>query len=291
MSPTEIIVLVFVVTTILGLLIHWLCLKLLAWRGVTVKRTKFGVALLFDTADDDGTPVRMLNVNGTFQSACYLDERIWSELVCAYHRVSAEIVEGLPRLRRCAVIGGGGFSFPKWLVTHVKPVHVDAVEIDPAVIEIARENFTLARTEHECPEQLGVVCADGWAWLKEQTEPFELIVNDAFNGSQPLGPLATDEGAALIHAHLASDGSYMANVRSPLEGRKSATLYETLDIFGHEFAHVWMVPEAPEAPKILGNNVLVASDVDLAALGCKALAEYEYQAKSKVSPSASGSTS
>lgn len=88
-------------------------MRLLAWRGVTVRRTKFGIALLFDTADEDGTPVRMLNVNGTFQSACYLDERIWNELVCMYHRTSAEVVLGLVRLRRACVIGGGGFSFPK----------------------------------------------------------------------------------------------------------------------------------------------------------------------------------
>lgn len=277
MTTRQILILVFIAGTLLSLFSYWLTLKLLAWRGVTVRRTKFGVALLFDTADEDGTPVRLLNVNGTFQSACYLDERIWNELVCMYHRTSAEVVWGLPRLRRACVIGGGGFSFPKWLVYHAKPVHVDAVEIDPEVIAIAREQFALARVENEYPERISVVCADGWAWLKAQTEAFDLIVNDAFSGSRPLGPLATDEGSALIHAHLSADGSYMANVRAPLEGCKSATLYDTLDTFAAEFGHVWIVPEAPEEPKRLGNNVLVASDVDLVSAGCHTLAAYEYK--------------
>lgn len=263
MPSLETIILIIVVCAVVGIFFHWLTLRLLAWRGVTTKRTKFGLALLFDTQDQDGTPVRMLNVNGTFQSACYLDERIWSELVCEYHRTSARVVTELPRLRRAVVIGGGGFSFPKWLVTHMKPVHVDAVEIDPAIIEIARESFELARVEQECAERINVVCDDGWSWLKVQGEHFDLIVNDAFSGKRPLGPLATDEGAKLIHEHLAPGGTYLANVRSPLEGKNSNTLYETRDIFAAEFAHVWIIPEAPEDPKRLGNNVLVASDSDL----------------------------
>lgn len=282
MTNWQIFILVLVVGTLFGLFFHWLTLRLLAWRGVTVRRTKFGIALLFDTADEDGTPVRMLNVNGTFQSACYLDERIWNELVCMYHRTSAEVILGLVRLRRACVIGGGGFSFPKWLVYHAQPVHVDAIEIDPEVIGIAREQFALARTERECADRINVVCADGWAWLKAQGEPFDLIVNDAFSGSKPLGPLATDEGAALVHSHLSKDGTYLANVRAPLEGRKSTVLFETLDIFNSEFAHVWLVPEAPEEPRRLGNNVLVASNIDLVAEGCRALAGHEYKKGQKL---------
>lgn len=263
MPTPQTIAIIVVVCVAITLFFHWLTLKLLAWRGVTVQRTKFGLALLFDTQDQDGTPVRMLNVNGTFQSACYLVPALQDELVCVYHRSFAEVAQALPRLRRAAVIGGGGFSFPKWLVSHLKPVHVDAVEIDPKIIEIARESFGLSRSEHDGAERLNVVCADGWEWLKAQTEPFELIVNDAFSGKQPLGPLATDEGAKLIHAHLAPGGTYLANVRAPLEGKASKTLYETRDIFAAEFAHVWLIPEAPEEPKRLGNNVLIASDSDL----------------------------
>ena len=78
--PTALIV--FIALTVAGLLIHLLCMRILAWRGVTVRRTKFGLTLLFDTADDDGTPVRMLNVNGAFQSVAYATDELWSELAC-----------------------------------------------------------------------------------------------------------------------------------------------------------------------------------------------------------------
>lgn len=273
------ILLIAIACTAIGFFFHWLTLRLLEWRGVSVKRTKFGLALLFDTADADGTPVRMLNVNGTFQSACYLSEDLWSELVCAYHRTSADVVAELPRLRRVAVIGGGGFSFPKWIVTHSRRIHVDAVEIDPAIIDIARESFSLARAEELFPGRLNVVCADGWEWLGAQTESFDLLINDAFSGKHPLGPLATNEGAALIHAHLDPAGTYLANVRAPLEGRGSESLHRTLAAFAQEFAYIWLIPEAPDEPGVLGNNTLVASDADLAAQGCHALAGHAWPAK------------
>lgn len=277
--PTALIV--FIALTVAGLLVHVLCMRILAWRGVTVRRTKFGLTLLFDTADDDGTPVRMLNVNGAFQSAAYATDELWSELACEYQREQARIVSELPRLARVAVIGGGGFSFPKWLVTHLPPVRVSVVEIDEKIIEIARESFGLDRLEREYAGtgRFALACDDGWAWLRRQTEPFDLIVNEAFTGRKPLGPLACDEGARAIHEHLASDGSYLATLRFPLEGRASTSMYETIETFAREFAHVWLVPEYPDEPEHPGNNTLVASDVDLVASGCEPLAGHEWHGR------------
>ena len=58
--PTALIV--FIALTVAGLLIHLLCMRILAWRGVTVRRTKFGLTLLFDTADASVCRVFLENV-------------------------------------------------------------------------------------------------------------------------------------------------------------------------------------------------------------------------------------
>ena len=270
-------IIIFVLLTVAGLLIHLLCMRILAWRGVTMRRTKFGLALLFDTADEDGTPVRMLNVNGAFQSVAYATDELWSELACEYQREQARIISELPRLRRVAVIGGGGFSLPKWLVTHLAPGAVSAVEIDERIIEIARESFGLKRLEREYAGtgRFELACDDGWAWLRRASEPLDLVVNEAFSGSKPLGPLACDEGARVIHDHLSEGGVYLATLRFPLEGRKSASMYETVEAFGREFGHVWLVPEFPGEPTQAGNNTLVACDIDLVEAGCAPLAGFE----------------
>lgn len=259
---------------------HALTMHLLAWRGVRIKRTKFGRALLFDTVDEDHTPVRMLNVGGTFQSATYLDDELWNELVCEYHRTYATIVQDVPRLLTGAVFGGGGFSFPVWFICHMKPAQLYTIEIDPQIIKIARTDFFLARVEQDpsISNRLHVICDDAWGWLTRHNNPLDLIVNDAFSGKQPLGSLATDVGARLIHDHLSDQGVYLANVRTPLEGRHAQSLYDTLGVFAREFSHIWLVPECPEGPKRLGNNVLVASDTDLVDAGCRMLAAYAWHA-------------
>lgn len=271
-------ILIFVALTLAGLAIHLLCMQILKWRGITVERTRFGLAFVFDTADEDGTPVRMLNVNGAFQSACYATDELAFELPVAYQREQARIISELPRLARVGVIGGGGFSLPKWVVRHLPPVRVSVAEIDPKIVDIARRSFYLADLERECEGtgRFEIACEDGWGWLRAQTEPFDLIVNEAFTGSKPLGPLTGDEGAEVVHAHLREGGAYLATLRLPLKGRKSEPLKATCKAFAARFAHVWLVPEEGLAPGQPQNNTLVASDTDLVAVGCHPLAGFEW---------------
>ena len=249
-------------------------LALLRWRGVSVWwRTMFGPAIVFDSTDEGGAKVRLLNVGGTFQSICYVDDDLRWELVCEYHRTMANVVALASEAhapRRALVMGGGGFSFPKWLATHTRRLAVDAVEIDPKVIEIARERFRLAEAEGEAGGRLRVVCADAWEWLcggcdagADGPVRYDLIVSDAFGGKRPLGPMQTAEGAARVRERLVEGGVFLGNVRSPLEGTDAAGLEEARAAFGKAFSFVAVIPERPEEPRRLQNNVLVACDRQL----------------------------
>ena len=269
---------------------------LLARRGVTMCRTRFGLTLVFDAANEDGTPVRLLNVNGTYQSVSYVPEDLRFELACEYHRAMADVIWGLAVARRreartsaaggsgsaggasgesapvrdelrVMVMGGGGYSLPKYLAAFVPNATCDAVEVDPAVTALAREHFfldeCLERTEGGRAGRLRLMEGDAWDVLRAATEPYDVIVNDAFSGKRPLGPMRTSEGAAVVRAHLAPGGAYLANVRCAQLGRGSGPLREVADAFGREFAHVWYVPEWPDDPKKPGNNALVATDAEL----------------------------
>ena len=223
---------VILVLSLLVSAVFWSLPWLLKLRGVEMRRhSLFGTVLVFEHADEDGTPVRLLNVNGTFQSASYLSDELWAELVCAYHRTMVDEIDRHGRVRSVLVIGGGGYSLPKYLVAHTKRMEVTVVEIDPKITQVARERFFLA---------------------------FDVIVNDAFSGARPLGALGNAEGAALIRTHLSKRGMYLANVRTPLEGRKAKVLADVRDAFAREFGSVEVIPERPEEPGVLANNVLVA---------------------------------
>ena len=203
---------------------------LLRRRGVEMCRTMFGLTLIFDSENADGTPVRLINVNGTFQSVSYVPEGLRFELACEYHREMARRIEALAAERgarnaqgerlRVLVMGGGGCSLPKYLAAYVPEAEVEVVEIDPAMAKIAREQFwldeCLQKTGAEQEGRFSLVIADAWAHLKAATKPYDVIVNEAFGGKRPLGPMETNEGARVVREHLSDGGIYLADVRCPM---------------------------------------------------------------------------
>ncbi len=261
------LVIMTVVCTAILAALPWLLRK----RGVVMRRTKFGLTLVFESENLDHTPMRLLNVNGTFQSVCYLPDDLRFELACEYHRAMASVIEGLARRAagrgvRVMVMGGGGYSLPKYLAAYVPAARTDVVEVDPAITAIAREFFFL----DECLEKTGavkngrlrLVNDDAWAFVRAAAEPYDVIANDAFSGKRPLGPLTSAEGARVVRSRLAEGGVYLANVRCACEGRGSGPLREVEEAFGREFAHVGYVPEWPDDPKKPGNNAFIATNAE-----------------------------
>ena len=251
-----------VVCTVVLALMPWALRK----RGVEMRCTKFGLTLIFESENLDGTPVRLLNVNGTFQSGCYVPNDLHFELACEYHRAMAGVIEGLRRPVRVMVMGGGGYSLPKYLAAYAPAARTDVVEVDPAITAIAREFFfldeCLEKTGAEKDGRLRLVNDDAWAFLRAAAEPYDVIVNDAFSGKRPLGPLTSAEGARMVRSRLADGGVYLANVRCACTGRGSGPLREVEEAFGREFAHVGYVPEWPDEPEKPGNNAFVATDAE-----------------------------
>ena len=257
----------FIWSTVAGLAvigIYQLFLLILRARGVFVTRTKFGLTMIFDSEDADGTPIRLLNVNGTFQSVSYIAPELRFELCVHYHRMMAKVIQQVSARGHVVVMGGGGFSLPKHLATHMKGGVIDAIEIDPKIVSLAREHFFLDEALAAASSELRVIEDDAWKVLQDaEAGSVDVLVNEVFAGRKSLGPLGTAAGARTVKEKLADDGVYLADVRCPLEGRGSALLSQVADVFAREFAHVAYVPEWPNTPKTPGNNLLIATDADI----------------------------
>ncbi|ACV51618.1 Spermidine synthase-like protein [Lancefieldella parvula DSM 20469] len=257
----------FIWSTVAGLAvvgIYQLLLLILRARGVFVTRTKFGLTMIFDSEDEDDTPIRLLNVNGAFQSVSYIAPKLRFELCVHYHRLMAEIIQQTAPQGHIIVMGGGGFSLPKHLATHMSNAVIDAIEIDPKIVSLAREHFFLDEALAVASSELRIIEDDAWKVLQSaDAGSIDVLVNEVFAGRKSLGPLGTVTGAQVVKEKLASGGVYLADVRCPLEGRGSALLHQVSSVFAQEFAHVAYVPEWPNTPKTPGNNLLIATDADI----------------------------
>lgn len=257
----------FIWSTVAGLAvigIYQLFLLILRTRGVFVTRTKFGLTMIFDSEDADGTPIRLLNVNGTFQSVSYIASELRFELCIHYHRMMAKVIQQVAPQGRVVILGGGGFSLPKYLATHMHGGVIEAIEIDPKIVSLAREHFFLDEALAVASSELRVVEDDAWKVLQNaDAGSIDVLVNEVFAGRKSLGPLGTMAGTQVVKEKLAADGVYLADIRCPLEGRGSALLSQVAGVFAQEFAHVAYVPEWPDTPKTPGNNLLIATDANI----------------------------
>ena len=258
----------FIWSTVAGLAIigiYQQLLLILRARGVFVTRTKFGLTMIFDSEDADGTPIRLLNVNGTFQSVSYIAPELRFELCVHYHRMMVQLIQQVSARGHVVVMGGGGFSLPKHLATHMSGATIEAIEIDPKIVSLAREHFFLDEAQAAASNELRVIEDDAWKVLQDaDASSIDVLVNEVFAGRKSLGPLGTPAGAQVVKEKLADGGVYLADVRCPLEGRGSALLPQVAGVFAQVFAHVAYVPEWPDTPKTPGNNLLIATDTDIA---------------------------
>lgn len=81
-----------------------------------------------------------------------------------------------PDLDRVLFIGLGGGTGPKQFLRHYPDLEIAAVEIDPGVVDVAREYF-------ELPEdpRLEIAIGDGRVWLRqEDAASFDAVIIDAF---------------------------------------------------------------------------------------------------------------
>lgn len=185
------------------------------FRGEYSYPSMFGDAEVFTMETEDGVPVRVLYVGGGFQSASYLGcDRF--KPVFEYYRAFDHMFEAGIDIDRVLMLGGGGFSYPKHLLTSQPEVGIDVVELDPAIVDIARRHFFVDELEAEHGAKgtgrLGVYVEDGLDFLREAPdERYDVVINDSFDGANPTVGLLTSTALLEAKRTLRPGGLYMLN--------------------------------------------------------------------------------
>ena len=144
------------------------------------------------------------------------------------------------------MIGGAGYSYPKYYISNFLDKNMDVVEIDERVTELAKEYFYLDKLIEEFDlednNRLNIISQDGRTYLNKNTKKYDAILNDAFTGESPAETLTTIEAVQSIHNSLNEKGVYLTNVISSLDGENSKFIKAEVNTLKQVFKNVYIVP-------------------------------------------------
>jgi spermidine synthase len=129
------------------------------------------------------------------------------DLPLLYARAASVATIYPPEIRRVLVLGLGGGSIPVYLHRFLPDAAIDAVEVDPGVIDVAKKYFGLRETS-----RLHFIESDGRVFLNRHAQPYDLIVVDAFTGSYIPFHMMTKEFYQLVRSRLAPHGVAAFNI-------------------------------------------------------------------------------
>ncbi len=221
---------------------------LAAEKGIVDMDSQYSRIRIFD----DGV-TRYLDLEMNPSSAIYLES---DELVFEYTK-GYELVRSLyGSLERVLVIGGGTFTYPRHLRMVSPQTLVDAVEIDPALTDLAAKYFRLDLSD----EGLRIINEDGRTYLNNyEGEGYDLIFGDAFKSFYTLPQqLTTVEAVKAHYDALAEDGAVVLNIAGSVFGETGQFFRAELATYKEVFPQVEVLLTRNSDPYALQNVLLVA---------------------------------
>jgi MFS family permease len=260
-------------------------------RGPCTRETNYFCIKVHDE-QRDGRPVRVLVLDRLVHSYTSLDDP--TQLVYGYEQIYAELAryrsEQLAQAARQAAtpslsgksaardaslsgdtsqgqaqrqplralfIGGGGYTFPKYLEALYPGSELQVVEIDPGVTQIAYDKLGLSR-------QTSIKTANQDARLfleRAPAQPYDLVLGDAFNDFSVPYHLTTAEFNAKVRSWLAPGGLYLVNL---IDGPRHEFVRAYVNTLRQSFPYVYVAPAVRswrESPRV--TFVVAASDQPL----------------------------
>jgi spermidine synthase len=226
-----------------------------AWlSGPCTRETNYFCIKVHDS-ERDGEVVRVLTLDRMVHSYTSLDNP--TKLVYNYEKFYAQVTAY--RAQRddhlhALFIGGGGYTFPRYMETVYPTSDIDVIEIDPGVTQVAYDLLGLSQDT-----QIATFNEDARLFLQQEpTQAYDLILGDAFNDFSVPYHLTTKEFNDRVRAWLQDDGLYVINM---IDGARRDFLRAYIHTLRQTFRHVYVAPSIQswrQSPRI--TFVLIATD-------------------------------
>jgi spermidine synthase len=198
----------------------------------------YTIKLKTSTKESDGNFLESLVLDHLIHSYTDLQDPLYLEY--DYIRIYEEMVRWRVKKGRslkALFLGGGGYTFPRFIDAKYPKAEIDVVEIDPEITRTAKKYLgvsesTKIRTFNEDGRWFVMNCQDKGT--------YDFIFGDAFNDLSIPYHLTTKEFATLLKSLLKPDGMLMANVIDSFkQGAFVPSYIRTLEeVFGKGNVHL-----------------------------------------------------
>ena len=224
---------------------------------VTDFDTPYNRGWVFDSTDiQTGKETRLYTntTNGT-QSGIFL--KTPNEILFPYVHYFDLASHFTAKLDTTLLIGAGAFTYPAHLRATKPDTAMTVVEIDPALIKVAKEYFSyVPATNHR------IVHQDGRIFLNTApvTNKYDAIFIDAFSSHLSIPfHLTTQEAVSKMSQLLDDEGVVVTNLISAIDGHKGAFLHALYTTYASVFADVRVFQVRPNTdPSSIQNLILIA---------------------------------
>ena len=219
--------------------------------------TSYQRVIVYETKIDSGKTIRAL-VTGPEGAQSLMDIDHPDELAIEYLQLFRAGLLLTPDAHNALLIGGGGFSFPKFMAAQHPGIHLDVVELDPGMVEVARRFF-----HYSDKPNVSVHIGDARIFLNRlqanaAAKKFDIAFADAYNSAANIPfHLATREFFSALSSAITDDGTAVVNIIATVEGPKNCLyrhMYYELKQF---FPEVRVYRAMPEWEKTRMQNIVL----------------------------------
>ncbi len=169
------------------------------------------------TEEENGLRVLRFERYGARQSVVKPGDPEYLEL--PYARVVFAGLALCEEPRRLLVVGLGGGTLPMFLRRHYPQAVIDAVDIDPGVVHVAKAFFGFREDE-----RMRAHVADGRQFIENSRQPYDAIFLDAYGTDQVPAQLTTQEFLQAVRRAVKPGGVVVGNIW----GRGFNPLYDSM---------------------------------------------------------------
>lgn len=177
--------------------------------------------------------IRVLRFQRNRQSSMYLDSPFDTDMEYpGYFHIAIALQ---PAATRALVLGLGGASVVKRLWRDYPHMEVDAVELDPEVVDVARRFFALPDDQ-----RLRVFTDDGRAFVDTCRDTYDIAMVDAFDEDRVPRPLTTEEFMRTLRDRMSPEGVVAYNFIGAVRGERSKPLRSLHRTLRNVWRNVWV---------------------------------------------------